>query len=178
MHFMSCCFSFSVASFWTWLIGVQCSYFLLRFLWVIIFLVCNFMQAEGWLTTRSMEVLQGWAVFLLCCDTIAWESFFFAGCLVRFSLSVLWDLLLSVLWFVFVGVGVWLCDVVLIDGCDGCCKCWCTGTYHKGCVVRTQSCPLVLIWLKCFFFMVGLPTESQEGCVVATSTNVVVDWVS
>ena len=24
------------------------------FLWVIIFLVCNFMQAESWLTTRSM----------------------------------------------------------------------------------------------------------------------------
>ena len=57
-----------------------------------------------------------------------------------------------VLWFVFVGVGVWLCDVVLIEGCNGCCKCWCTGTYHKGCVVRTQSCFLVLIWLKCFFY--------------------------
>ena len=60
-----------------------------------------------------------------------------------------------------------VCDVVLIEGCGGCWKSWCTGTYHKGCVVQTQSCLFVLIRLKCFFFlMAGLPTESQQDRVL------------
>ena len=70
------------------------------------------------------------------------STVFFVGVVRSFAL---------VLWFVFVGVGVWLCDVVLIEGCGGCWKCWCTGTYHKGCDVRTQSRLFVLIRLKYFF---------------------------
>ena len=132
------------------------------------------MQAEGWLTTRSMGCCRvgryfSYVVIPLRESRFCWmpSTVFFVGVVRSFAL---------VLWFVFVGVGVWLCDVVLIEGCGGCWKCWCIGTYHKGCVVQTQSCLLVLIWLKCFL-MAGLPTESQQGCVVATSKNVVVDWV-